>query len=258
MIRLLAVIIIMVVVNLVMVFAIIKAAGRVEGTVRKYYIAKLGNEEKKEEDKRNKDVLIYSASASKDESGGSTEGIREQTDAGETREVAVYTAASGGADQGKTRYKNSAFHEDYRTMRRMDMLDKNAALAGVMEIQDRNGQQKSVYERLLEMLDFDTAYRLSSYAPEEQERLLREAMEPDMVPVFDSYLATEAGTFSAVGLYGYLKEQAVLNGNTYYVHKSKGTRDRIMETDAVQTVEDDEITEGVKIIYKNKLYDYSV
>lgn len=257
MIKILAVIIIMVIVNLVMVFAIVKAAGRVESAVRKFYIARLGDEEQKTEDRKSKDVLMFTSSQGTEEKKAET-AVQKIPAAQSIPEVTVSYASGSGPDNGKARYKNSAFREDYRIMRRMDLLDKNAALSRVVRIQEQKEEKESVYERILKILDFDTAFRLNSYSPEEQERLLRETMDPSMIKVLDSFLAVEAGSFSAVDFYSFLKEQAALNSNTYVVMRAEGAGETIKAGANVRTVEDAEITEGVKIIYKNKLYDYSV
>ena len=58
--------------------------------------------------------------------------------------------------------------------------------------------------------------------------------------------------------YGYVQEQSQLNDPVYYIHTGSENENFVDTSGNVETVFDDEISEGIKIIYKNKMYDYSI
>ena len=247
----------MVVINVFMIYAVTKAAGSLEATVRRFYIARLGLDDSLAGKKKDEETLIFSSAPEPALAAEPENAVS----------VAVTSAAeektaekiSGGMLPDSVRYKNPEFREDYLAVQRMDALDTEAALRNVMSIQDGDDSGTgAAFRGLLELLDFDTAFRLSSRGAEEQEAILRGVLSPQQEKILDAYLDMAPGPFSVIDFYGYLEEKAQQYDGNYYVHRAEGVREPVAARKNVKNVSDDTVTAGVKIVYQNKLYDYSI
>lgn len=248
----------MVVINVFMVYAVTKAAGSLEATVRRFYVARLGEEENLAAKRKKKENLIFSTG---EETEPSEESGSVLPSDGPVSAAAEQPAAqiAGGALPDSVRYKNQEFREDYLAVQRMEALDAEAALQSVMNIQTRDTSGTgAVFSGLLELLDYDTAFRLSSRGAEEQEAILREAFNPQQERVLDAYMNSVSAPFSVIDFYGYLEEKAQQYDENFYIHRAEGVREPVAYRDNVKTVNDETVTAGVKIVYQNKLYDYSI
>lgn len=262
MIKLVSVILIMVVANLFMVFAIIRAASRLENTIRRYYLSRLGEEEVKiREQKAPKEDLIITRE------GNGEEGLYPEEAEGDfcvekglgsqKETVHLMAPVAANADLGSARFKSSSFREDYRIIRRMALLNRQAALRRVMDVQKNEKPQRSVFRELAEILDYDTVFRMSLCTPGQQESLLKECLTPEQFQAAEDLVAGSK-KFDVLELYNHLKEKAFLQDNTFYVYAAQGEAFPVPAADGVNVQSDDSIVEGVRIVYRNKLYDYSI
>lgn len=248
----------MVVINVFMVYAVTKAAGSLEATVRRFYIARLGEEENLAAKRNNRENLIFTTGEDR-ETAGENESASPSAAAVSAAAEQPAAQVAAGSLPDSVRYKNQEFREDYLAVQRMEALDAEAALQNVMSIQKRDTSGVgAVFSGLLELLDYDTAFRLSSRGAEEQEAILREALDPQQERVLDAYLNSVSAPFSVIDFYGYLEEKARQYDENFYIHRAEGVREPVAHRENVKTVNDDTVTAGVKIVYQNKLYDYSI
>ena len=157
------------------------------------------------------------------------------------------------------KYKNLDFKDDYYYMRKFTQLDRNEAVRVVKAAQSGvENDDYRVYQELLAMLDFDTVYKISLLDNWEQEEILRAEMSEEQLSILDSYLSETQRALDIIGFHEFLEEQNSLNDPTYYIHTGVGGDDFNTLGDDINTVTDSDISEGIKVIYKNKLYDYSL
>jgi len=254
-----AVIIIMVVVNLLMIFAIVKSAGQLEGTIKKYFLEHLGDEGVRLEKTGKEDILDaaepkMATPITPASDAAAPEKEKEDEFSADVAAMVALQAMHLDASQ----YKNASFKEDYRAMRRMDLLNKDAALSNVIEAQEPAGDKSAIYAQIADILSYDTAFRMSSLDPDTQDEILNESLTEEQKEVYDEYRESHGGYFDILDFYGFISEKAQMDEDVYYVYKAPGAEDPVATGRNVRTIEDESITEGMKIVYKNKLYDYSV
>lgn len=109
---------------------------------------------------------------------------------------------------------------------------------------------------LLEQLDFDTCFKLSTLAPEEQYSVLSSALEDCGADLLEEY-RQENNRFSIIEFYGWLKQLESSETGKIRMHVSPGSVfDSIPE--GVELVEDSTICEGFQLETGSRVYDYSI
>ena len=89
--------------------------------------------------------------------------------------------------------------------------------------------------------------------------ILRDVFDSSQNELLDNYLKTLGNRkFDITTFFNYVKEQAKLIDENFYV--KTGSQDESFHDlgDNVITVHDDNIVEGIKVVHKNKMYDYSI
>jgi len=161
-------------------------------------------------------------------------------------------------DSNAARYKNSDLKDDYRVMKQLALLDKEHAVHMVKAAQTAEADAKGeAILGMLQLLDYDTAFTLSGLDCELQLEAIRESFTSLQNDILEEYLNTKRRRFNAIDFYGYLQGMAEKADPEFYVLTGIGN-DSNQYGPGVQTKFDPEIAEGIKVVYKDKLYDYSI
>lgn len=157
-------------------------------------------------------------------------------------------------------YRESEFDALYKTIRDGFVASPLQALLEhapyVFEVGNAQVSDKSEAAKLLEKLDFDTAYRLSSLEGTEQVSLLSGVLSETENRILTEYLSG-CEKFSIIDFRDYLKSLAQMDRKKPTLYVSK--RDRLGRLpEGVDVVYDNDICEGFLLEANNKLYDYSV
>lgn len=154
-----------------------------------------------------------------------------------------------------TQYKQTEFLEQYRIIKEKFSFDKKPFIIQAMNNR-KSGNGRSA-KRLLEMLSFDSVYKLSTMDSSIQLEILTQVLDDDALIVLKRY-TDKVDKFDVVEFYQTLLQ--IADTESGYVHILRGSN--IEQYDHISndiiTHDDDTICEGIQIIVDNKLYDYSI
>lgn len=233
-----AIVIVMFIINAFMVYAIVRTWERVGEKVEKYFLVKTADFVKTE--------------------GSKAEEKREGTGFKGTEKV-IQTKEIFLSDQSIDRscYRNADFKEDYKAVKENMDFSKQEIIKDVISSEQKSNSDSAVIE-LVRDFDFDTIYQLSTLQSDEQREVLKASLTEEQLVVLNDYLSFKSGAFSCIDFFDYVAQLAKRQDPNFYV-KTGWSNDSFEHIgDNVVTVHDKDITEGLKIVYKDKLYDYSI
>lgn len=237
MVGIIAIVLVMFIINSFMVYAIIRCWERVNDKIKKFFLDKSSNF----------DIPIVNNEDSVC--------VKNNTDKVVIKEKPVYVVAT---DNNASTYKNN-FKDDYKRIKEQMSFDKDEILNKVVDINifESNNVSKAIVD-LCNQFDFNTVYELSTLEPRLQEKVLKESLNDNQRYFLDEYLKNKIGEFNSIDFYDYIKQIAKKEDPNFYV-KTGWKNDNFDDDEKkIVTIHDDEITEGIKILHKDKLYDYSV
>lgn len=247
MIKTIAIIIVMLVVNLLMILSISRAAKRVDYSLRKFFIQKLSMD----------DFGVQLPETLKDEI------IEEETVAAECLKPldmgpAVQLLKTDNVSSAS--YKSDSLKHDYRAIKQISYFTPENALTFAkrqVEKNSRNGNFKD-YKGFLDVLDFDTVYSLSVLDPEKQEELIRASVDETHQSIIDDYKSETGIEFDAIDFHSYILQMADIYNSGFSIKVGDAADVGKTLSDGTSLVFDDQICEGAQVIYRNRLYDYSI
>ena len=161
------------------------------------------------------------------------------------------------------RYIDNDFFVEYKVAKdKLMSIDKQQVIYNVLERVPYIGNisRYKLACDIIEDLNFDVRYNLCSVPAAEQLEVLSEAMTGDKKEVLDSFVETldvdEA--FDSMKFYDYVKEIRKLEDPNVYVSVGENEQDYTEEEKNIICSVDSNICEGIKIIFQNKIYDYSI
>ena len=231
-----AIVIVMVVINAFMVYAIIRSWERVSDKINKFFLdktsdimdAKLESYEKEHFSNASKEVVI--------------------------KEKPVYVVPN---KVDSTAYKNNEFKNDYKNLKEVMSFDKEEVLEKIISEND-NETNGTIATNLVKDIKFDVMFELNTLSPSEQEDALRSSFNEKQKHLLDEYIAQKIGAFNSIDFFDYVKQIARKEDPKFYVKTGWKNESFDNVSDKVVTVVDEEITEGIKVVHKDKLYDYSI
>jgi len=235
--KIIAIILVMVVINAFLVYAIFNAAKRVNEKVNKYFLHNLT------------EIVPASKTIVKEvEPEVEKEIVYEQ--------VPIYKI---NTEKEATIYRNLDFKDNYKSIKEKMSFNTSEIVKDVIE--ENNKQSDSLARVAIDLakqFDTDTIFNLSTLSNRQQEEVLRKSFKKNQLSLLDNYVSSNNKTFSAVEFFEYVNRIAKQEDPTFYV--KTGWADDYFDniSDNVVTIHDDSITEGVKIVHKDKVYDYSI
>ena len=243
MIKAIAIVIVMLVVNGLMFFSIRRAALRVDYTLRRLFMQKISIEQTEE------DILA-----------SGEEKPAEKKDTSEEPPVVINNVIISASDTLKpVSFKSSSLKDDYRAIKQISEYTPEKALDCTRNQVDSSdvGMRKD-YAGVLKNLSVDVVYELASLDSDQQVAILRESLSPEQTAIIDDYIAESRKRFDSVDFYSYVKQMNEICGSGFVIRTgNKDDNDRVLP-DGTRIKYDDSICEGSQVIYGNKLYDYSI
>lgn len=160
-------------------------------------------------------------------------------------------------------YTDENFYENYRYLKNAFKLDYTEIVDDFIKkvLNNDIDNQKlndNTYKNILFKLNFDLRFTLMSKDENSQIAYLMEIFNDDEIAVLN-YFVKNNDDFKLLTFIEFVKNNEILNSSKveirvakdlFYINKQNGD-------DRINFVIDEDILEGLKIIYKNKVYDYS-
>lgn len=161
------------------------------------------------------------------------------------------------------RYIDNDFFEEYKSAKDMLKMDKPQIILNIYEKVPYSGNL-DMYETALaclKVLEFDVLFELTSLPSMEQLKVVDELFEEREEKFFVDYIINEVSDpekFDILDFVSYLKK--IVNKHDPHLYVRTGEVDENLSGvhELVVSDYDDNICEGIKIIYQNKVYDYSI
>ena len=160
-------------------------------------------------------------------------------------------------------YVDRKFFENYRTAKDlMAVLDKKAIVEEVQRQVSYHGD-RARYAQLCDLigtLNFDTVYQLETVPAEEQLQVLDETLKEKQHELFLEYVKglEKPLNFSVLSFLDWLRLQRSEEDPTLYVYTGEKQDNLDHMASNVKTCYDENICEGVRLVYQNQVYDYSI
>lgn len=231
---------IMFAINLAMIFAVIRLAKRTGDNLQKFFLDKTG----------------YLFDVKEKEENAVQEDEKAPVETEESKIVMVAT------DVDNTKYKSATFGDEYKNLKSEMDFDRDSVILDVINDDEENNVEHEFDTAVMEInnsFDFETIYELGTVSSKDQIKILREVFDKKQNAYLNKYLESLGGReFAAIDFFNSVKENAKLADQNYYV--KTGWKEEYYDDlgDNVVTVHDDNIVEGIKIVHKNKMYDYSI
>ena len=161
------------------------------------------------------------------------------------------------------RYIDNDFFVEYKVAKdKLMSIDKQEVIYNVIEKVPYVGNL-SRYQLacdIIKDLNFDVLYNLCSVPSTDQLEVLNETFTGDKKEVLEQFVNTlevdEA--FDSMKFYDYVKNIRKIEDPHLYVSVAENEKDYTEEEKNIICSVDSNICEGIKIIFQNKIYDYSI
>lgn len=155
---------------------------------------------------------------------------------------------------GSTTYREKEVFDIYRKIKNSFVASPENVSRVLDEIKLESNNNNS--KKVLQELNYETVYELSTLPVDTQKELLKECFDEDGIKLLNEYELTH-DNFSALAFYDFLKEQSDDLNNTPIVYVSNYDIDKKYPNNIVVRA-DNSICEGFVVKVGNKVYDYSI
>ena len=161
------------------------------------------------------------------------------------------------------RYIDNDFFEEYKIAKdKLMSIDKQEVIDNVIEKVPFTGNI-SIYntvQGILDKLNFDAIYDLCSSTKEDQLQIIKESLDNEEQKLFFQYIENmeDIDEIDVLGFTDFLKHIAWKNDPHVFVSVAENEEDYSDEDRNIICLVDQNICEGLKIVYQNKVYDYSI
>ena len=161
------------------------------------------------------------------------------------------------------RYIDNDFFEDYKNAKdKLMSVDKQGLIDNVMEKVPYTGDidMYKLTSGIIEKLNFEAKYNLCSISSMEQLEVLSESLEEKELDLLREYIneGVDIEEFDVLKFIDYVKNIQRLHTPKVFVSVAENEKDFTNEKRNIVCNTDSNICEGVKIVYQNKVYDYSI
>jgi len=154
-------------------------------------------------------------------------------------------------------YTDSKFYENYRYLKDSFKLDYNNIVNEFIEqVLNKDTMGDAIYVSMLDKLDFDVKFTLLTKDEKSQLEYLKENFNAKENYLLGEFIKNQ-GRFNLLQFIEYLKNSKIMNSFNALVRVSKDLSNIDNSDKRLSFEVDEDILEGLKIIYKNKVYDYS-
>jgi hypothetical protein len=161
------------------------------------------------------------------------------------------------------RYIDNDFFVEYKvTKDKLMSIDKQQVIYNVMDKVPYTGDidRYNLACEIISDLDFEGMYNLCSVSSSEQMDILKEALTDEKGEMLLQYIDTldEESQFDSLQFIDYVKTIRTIEDPHVYVSVGENELDYTEEDKKIICSVDSNICEGIKIIFQNKVYDYSI
>jgi hypothetical protein len=160
------------------------------------------------------------------------------------------------------RYIDNVFFEDYKLVKNLLIIDKEEIIRTILDKFPYAGDKKryNAAKSILQTLNFEAVYDLSSLPEETQLKLLDEELKREEKKLLKEYLEPllEAKEFNLLGFLNWINEVITKESPILMAYLGEKDEDYSYIADNVICQFDSNVCEGIRIVYQNRLYDYSV
>ncbi|MDO4269107.1 MAG: hypothetical protein Q4C73_11600 [Eubacteriales bacterium] len=158
-------------------------------------------------------------------------------------------------------YQDESFSRTYRKIK-TEFSFSPGQLARALKDQEEESEAEKALRQTLnsleELLDFDNLYRLSVLSSEQQETLLKELFSREEAALFHQWGQTQ-GSRDIVRFADWVKaEKERLDGKMTVQIPASTLAAAPADSGDICYQEDSSICEGARIVYKGRMYDYSI
>ena len=161
------------------------------------------------------------------------------------------------------RYIDNDFFEEYKIAKdKLMSINKQEVIDNVIEKVPFTGNIE-LYETIqgiLNKLNFDAIYDLCSSTKEDQLQIIKDSLDDNEQKLLLEYMETleDIDEFEVLGFTDFLKHTAWKNDPHVFVSVAENEEDYSNKERNIVCLVDQNICEGLKIVYQNKVYDYSI
>lgn len=154
-------------------------------------------------------------------------------------------------------YEDDSFYENYSLIRNKFKINTKQIINKFLE--DNNNDEKlyHMYKNLIEKINLNTYYKILKLENDLREDELKKLLVEEEVKIVEDFKKSN-GSFDLDIFYNYLQEKnrildpnLIIIGNSNYRYLEKMDK-------KIKFQEDNSIIEGIKILYKGKIFDYSL
>ena len=160
------------------------------------------------------------------------------------------------------RYIDNEFFEDYKRAKNLLVLDKEQIIRTVMEKFPYEGDMDRylLANSVLEQMNYQAVYDLSSFDSVEQLKLMDEILYEKEKTLLEEYVEPmiDAQEFDIHDFLSYLEEIRSKESPILTAYMGEEGEDYSHISDNIVCEYDDNVCEGIRIIYQNRVYDYSI
>ena len=161
------------------------------------------------------------------------------------------------------RYIDNDFFEEYKIAKdKLMSINKQEVIDNVMEKVPFTGDLKiyDTVQDIMQKLNFDAIYDLCSSTKEDQLQIIKESLNTEEQKLLYQYIENmdDIDEFDVLGFTDFLKHIAWKNDPHVFVSVAENEEDYTNEKRNIVCLVDQNICEGLKIVYQNKVYDYSI
>ena len=161
------------------------------------------------------------------------------------------------------RYIDNDFFEEYKIAKdKLMSINKQEVIDNVIEKVPFTGNIElyNTIQGVLDKLNFDAIYDLCSSTKEDQLQIIKDSLDEKEQKLLLEYIETleDIDEFEVLGFTDFLKHTAWKNDPHVFVSVAENEEDYSNKERNIVCLVDQNICEGLKIVYQNKVYDYSI
>lgn len=170
-----------------------------------------------------------------------------------------YSIESFSYDIKTPSYKDDKFFENYKKVTTQFEIDNKKIVKEFLSNIDMDSNIKyyNLVSKIKKDFNFEVLFVLATLNREEQYDVVKKALDKDGIKILEEYM-NKNKKFNALTFNKYI--EGLLSDNDPYVYIKVGNDEENYDNsnEYIKTIYDPKISKGLQIIYKSKLYDYSI
>lgn len=173
--------------------------------------------------------------------------------------VSVQVSSAGvAAVTPSASYRDPGFLDDYAYVRQHMKMDYHAKVRELLtSLKEEKDPELALCQDMLSKIPTDHLYEIITMQETDQIEYLKELFDDEEDAYLDQY-CMERGTFDLLAFHNDLKAYVREHEHEFYIQAGNPEEYKDLEDAHVHVVYDPGVHEGVRVSYKNTLYDFSI